>query len=303
LREGIPFFRGNDGQGLGRLLDSLDVISAPGPANDNGPKRLDAQRRKRGLDVDITELVLLAFVHGEGDEEAAPVAVEIGGSGNDLHVGIAVLQIELAQQLAIEIEAVGIVDVRALEKTQDIRLGCADHVTKLRVAEGVVADKVDGAHFGARPFIDFVDDIDAIVVEIDDLRRHLGRIHALAAIDVEDPLHVGLDAGARIDAARFRLHFGAQGVVVALFVPFECDLRNDRVLHHDHDDGAALAADADILEKASGKEGFQRFVDLSDVVGIADIEGEVSPNRFGLDAPVALDANCGNRSRRLGVCR
>ena len=73
-------------------------------------------------------------------------------------------------------------------------------------------------------------------------------VQALAAINVKDPLHVGLHAGAGIDGARFELDLGRKRVVLDLFIALESDLGDDGVLDHDDDDCPALAPDANILE-------------------------------------------------------
>ena len=74
------------------------------------------------------------------------------------------------------------------------------------------------------------------------------RVEALAAINGENALHVGLHAGAGIDRAWLELHFGSQGVVLDLPIPLERHLANNRVLDDDDDDRRALAADAHVLE-------------------------------------------------------
>ena len=118
LAEGVTLLGHGDGQRLDRLLDLLGVVDAPCPGQDRSPQGVDIERGQRALDVDGAETVALALVDGEGDEEAAPVAVEIGGRRENAGIGIAVLQIELTQQLAVEAQAVRIVDVGALEEAR-----------------------------------------------------------------------------------------------------------------------------------------------------------------------------------------
>ena len=60
------------------------------------PRRcVDIERRQGALDIDDAEPVTLALLDGEGDEEAAAVAVEIGGRRDDADIGISVLHVEL----------------------------------------------------------------------------------------------------------------------------------------------------------------------------------------------------------------
>ena len=42
-----------------------------------------------------------------------------------------------------------------------------DHVGQAAVAEGVVADEIDGGDLGAAAFVDLEDDVDAVFAEID----------------------------------------------------------------------------------------------------------------------------------------
>ena len=81
----------------------------------------------------------------------------------------------------------------------------------------------------------------------------MSRIEALAAIDIENALYVGLHAGAGVDGAGLELNLGGQRVVLDLLVAFKGDPRHDRVLDHHDDHGAAFAPDANILEQAGGK--------------------------------------------------
>ena len=101
-------------------------------------------------------------------------------------------------------------------------------------------------------------------------------------------------ARAGVDGAGLELDFGDQRVVLDLLVAFEGDPGDDRVLDHDDDDRAALAPDANILEQAGGKQGFQGFVDPRQIVRIADVESEIGTDGFRLDALIAFDADGAN---------
>ena len=82
----------------------------------------------------------------------------------------------------------------------------------------------------------------------------MSRIEALAAIDIENALYVGLHPGAGVDGAGLELDLGGQRVVLDLLVAFKGDPGHDRVLDHDDDHRAAFAPDANILEQAGGKQ-------------------------------------------------
>ena len=116
-----------------------------------------------------------------------------------------------------------------LRKLSRVGLRGRDHVAQLRIAEGRVADEIDGPDLGGRALVDLEHHVDAVVVEIDDLGIDLGGIEALAPVEVEDALDVGLHAGARIDRAGLELNLRSQRVVLDLPIPLERDAGDDRV--------------------------------------------------------------------------
>ncbi len=61
------------------------------------------------LDLDVAELVALAFLDHVGDDEVALVRGQLGDRGDHAEIGIAVGQVELAQLLLVEGQAIGIV--------------------------------------------------------------------------------------------------------------------------------------------------------------------------------------------------
>ena len=81
-----------------------------------------ATSRNVGLDIDRTEAIVRAFLDGEGDDEALLAGIVLAGRRNDLDVGIAVLEIKPADQVAVGLDTVGIVDVGRLQEAQPIGL-------------------------------------------------------------------------------------------------------------------------------------------------------------------------------------
>ena len=61
--------------------------------------------------VDLAEPVAPAFLDGEGNDECLLIRRQLGDGGGNAKIGITLRQIEPAQQLAIEGQAVGIVAV------------------------------------------------------------------------------------------------------------------------------------------------------------------------------------------------
>ena len=172
-----------------------------------------------------------------------------------------------------------------------------DDVAQLRIGEGVVADEVDALDLGGVALGDLEHEVHAVLLELDDLRLDGRGIAPLAPIDIEDALHVGLNAGAGEDGARLQLHLVAQRLGVDLAVALEGDLIDDRVLDDRHDDVGAGAIDAHVGEQAGGEQRLDGAVDLGRVVGVAHGELEVGADSLGLDAPVAADGDVPDSAR------
>src|SRR4029078_580819 len=176
LAESVPLLRHLDGQRFDGFFHLLGIVHATSPGEDHMPWSVDIDRRQSAFDIDGAEAIAFTLLDGEGNEEAPSVAVEIGGRRHDTGIGIAVLHVELPEQIAIQIEPVRIVDISALEKAQQIGLRSRDYVTELRIAEGRMADEVDGTGLGAWSLADLEDNVDAVVIEVDNLGINLGSV-------------------------------------------------------------------------------------------------------------------------------
>ncbi len=111
---------------------------------------------------------------------------------------------------------------------------------------------------------------------------------AVAPVNFDDALHVGLHRRPRQRAARLGLHFEQELLVLELLVALESDAVDDRVLDHSHDQPAAGRRDAHVLEQAGGVERLERLVDGRGVQAAAGA-AEIGADGFGFDAAVALD--------------
>ena len=83
----------------------------------------------------------------------------------------------------------------------------------------LVADEIDAGDAGGRPFGDREDQIDAVLRPLDDLRIDAGGEFAVAAIEFDDALDIGLHLGAGEDAARLDLDFLVRSLVETLSLP------------------------------------------------------------------------------------
>ena len=105
------------------------------------------------------------------------------------------------------------------------------------VVENLVADEVDARDAGGGAFMDREDQVDAVLRPLDDLRIDPGGEFAVAAIELDDALDVGLNLGAGEDGARLDLDFLVEVLVRDLAVPLEHHLVDDRVFHHPDGEG------------------------------------------------------------------
>jgi hypothetical protein len=168
------------------------------------------------VDIDGAELVALAFIDGEGNDETVPVGGQLGDRRNYPEIGIALRQIVFAQQLAVIGDAVGIVGVRVRQEAVPAALLGVDDPAQRRVAELLVTDEIDAAHAGRRALVDLEDQIDAVLRQLDDLGLDRRGEPFVTPIEVEDALHIGLHPGAGVDDARAQLDFAVKVLVTEL---------------------------------------------------------------------------------------
>src|SRR5262249_46159081 len=143
--------------------------------------------------IDTPDPELFAFLNHEPDDEALLARVEFDRRGQDADVDIAVLEIEPAQQLAVGLDSIRVVDIAGLKKRADPGLCRLDHLFQAIARIGAVADDLDSLDVSLRALGDFEDQIDAAVRQIDDHRIDANVVAAAAAIDLDDTLHVRLD--------------------------------------------------------------------------------------------------------------
>jgi hypothetical protein len=206
---------------------------------------------------------------------------------------VAFLQIEAAQQLPIEGQAIGVEGVGRAEETPKGRFRGGDLVAQASVRERAVADEVDGLNFGGRAFVDLEHQIDAVLVQLNDLCVDRRGKSALTAIEFEYALKVALHLGAGKDHPRPQLDLGLEDLVI--------DPQGD-----DNDEGVAVAPQGDVREQAGGEQAFQRRVDLDRIEGLAGIDPHVGAHGGGIHPLGALDANLlddAPRENRLGLGR
>ena len=240
----------------------------------------------------------------------------LGKRLDDSKIGISLGQIECAKLLLIGGEPVGIVGVVRLQEAEDSpRLARVHLLPEALVRERLVAENVDRPDLGEVAFVDFEHHVDAVLVELDDLRLDAGGKAALRAIKLEDPVDVGTDCGAGEYLPRRELDLGRDLVVLEALVALQDDPVDHRVFANVDDDVAGFAAgDRDVGEELGRVEVLQRLVEGFSGVALTRDEIRICANRLGLEPLVAAYRNrldhplldgcrCRCRWGRLRLCR
>ena len=207
-------------------------------------------------------------------------------------------QIEAAQQVAVGLDAVGIIEVAAGEEAQDVGGPGLDDALEPVGRKGAAADEIDPFDRRLLAFRDLEHEIDAVGRARDGLWLDPHVEAAAVLVEIDDPDHVGLHGRRDERAARLGLQLGGQLLVLEAFVALESDAIDERGF--DHRDGQAVggARDLHVREQAAGVKRLETRVDRGGVERLARLRFEITADGVGLEAPVALD-----RDRRDGALR
>ena len=168
-REGVAAPRRLDGDVLDRFLERLGVVDRADAHPQVGAQAARIEAADIRADVDRAHPILLPFLDLERDDEALALGIIFGQHRDDLNVGIAVLQIEAADQVAVGLDAVGVIDVGRAQERQQVAFAGLDDVLQAIGRVRVVADELDLLDAGLGAFGDLKDQIDAVVRLIDEL--------------------------------------------------------------------------------------------------------------------------------------
>ncbi len=250
------------------------------------------------VESDLCRPVALALVQGERQEESGAIGRQLGADVGNAEVGVAVLQVEAAQQLLVEVDAGRIVFVGGGQEAPPGVLAGVDDVPEAAFAERVVADKGDVGDERTRPVADLEDDVDAVLALPNDLRRdHRGEPAALG-VGVQDALPIGLGGGRREHRPRAKLHHVLKLVVALEVVALEGDAVDQRIFDHLDHQRITLARQVDVLEQASRIQRLQAAVDAAGIPRVARPDQHVGQDGAELDALIALNLDRLDRARR-----
>ena len=95
-----------------------------------------------------------------------------------------------------------------------------------------IAHKVNFVNTGQRPFINFINQIDAVIFPADDFRLHHHSITSGPLINLQNTLHVVLSLCLTENRPRRQLHLTLQHCIVNMLIPVKHPLIDNRIFHH-----------------------------------------------------------------------
>ena len=243
------------------------------------------------FDVYVTEFVTIAFLDHISDDEVTLVGGQFGDSRDHAEIGIAVGEVKLPQFALVIRKAVGVIAIVRREKAIESRpLG--NHFTaQPTIVEHFVADDIDLADLRLRPFADFIDDIDAVLVEHDHLRLDRRSKAPLAAIQLDNPGNVGAHFRPRENRARRELQFLAELVFLDALVSFEDDPVDDRIFLDDDRQRTLLVTNLNVGEQLGRKQILQGLVQRFAGISPTGAQLDIRTNGFALDPLRPRDGN------------
>ena len=168
-----------------------------------------------------------ALVHRDRDDVAGGILL-VGDVGtDDPEVSEAVLHVIAADRLLVGGQAIGIVDVGALDERQQVHRAGLHQAAQAVVRNRMVADELDLADARLAAFVDGEDQIHAPVRQLDQPFGHLGFVAAVFLVGVLDAADVADGGLLVVGGVRFRLHFDFKLLRFDLFVAFERDSIDD----------------------------------------------------------------------------
>src|SRR4030081_1999299 len=296
-RKGVTPPRGLDLHFLDRFLQRFGIVERADIDVREAAERIAVKRGDAGLEIDRRNPVLLALLDLEGHEEALLLRIVFRQRGHYLHVGKTVLEVKAANQIAIGLDPVRIVDVAAAKEAQQIGFVRLDDVLETVRGISVVADELDRLDTGFPALGDRENEIDPVVRLLDDFGIDAYVIAAGAAIDFGDALGVGLDHGTRQRTPRLGLYFRRKLLVLDLLIALEGNAADHRVFDHGHDQATARLTDSDVLEQAGLDQRPDAVIDTRLIEAPAGPWFEIGADSLDLDTPVPFDLN-----RRNGLC-
>ena len=144
----------------------------------------------------------------------------------------------------------------------------------------LVADEVDFGDFGQRPLVNFINQVDAVLITFDHLRLHRRGITPHPFVDVENALHILLHLGRRINGTGTELHFAFEHFVVHFVITVEKTLVDDRVFIHFDSQDITFDVKRNVGKKTGGVKFLKCAVQLFGTDVVTGIYIDIRENGF-----------------------
>ena len=281
---------------LDRLLRGADVLLRIGLPALHYQQSAQFRLRHDGVtgDLDLAELVDLAFGHIHRDENIALVRRHRDLHRVDAEIGVAAILIPGGDLLQIALQRFARVAIALLVPGGPVRGGQLQRLEDLLVLVLGVADDIDLPDLGAAAFLDVDVHAYPVVGQVLDLGVDLYRVFAAAVVLVGQVLGDLIERGAvkslagrEPDVAQRLLQILGLDVLVAL----DIDALERGALGHRDNQRVAIAAQLDVAEKAGGVQRAQCLALARRSQVIADVHRQVVEDRALGDALQALDAD------------
>ena len=118
LTESVSLLGHGHRQGLRRLVDQLRVIDVPRLSEHTAARHLGVEARKGRFDIHAAEMVELTLIDRECQKKSFALAVNVSHGRHHSHIRVAIFDVVPAEKLAIEVEAVGIVNRSRFQKVE-----------------------------------------------------------------------------------------------------------------------------------------------------------------------------------------
>ncbi len=288
LDEGIAGRAGGEGQGVDGPLDLVALVQVAGVDRQQLLEEITVQPVAFRNDPDLAEIVFATFIDGDGHAKCAVVRGQLGDRGHDAEIIIAAVGIEFPQLLAVIIQPVGVVVVVGREEIPPDRLLGHHDLAQIVILEGGIAQEGDGSDARLRAFIDLEHDVDAVLLQLNQLRRDRRRNPARQPVQLNQLADIFLDTGAGIDAARTDRDLLAQLGLGDRAVPLEHHLVDDRVFDDIDDQVAVLGhAQLNVGEQACAVQRTHSDVEHDRIDRVARLDRQIGQDRGLIDPLVA----------------
>ena len=203
---------------------------------------------------DFTETELLALADVEGDEEGVALARKFRGHREHLEIDIAARLVEIAQDPAVEGDAILDEGIGPDEEAQRPGLLGFQHPAQAGIRKRAVADEGDALHLHHPALVDLEDHVHPVARALDQPRPDGGRHPALLAVGLDKRVGVALDLGGVEHPARLGGDDLERLLVGQPRVALDRDAVDGGIFHHRDHQPRPARGKGDLLEQARGED-------------------------------------------------